>query len=121
MNTIAVYKHEIFNFLNSIRRLSSIIPEEIMEEIYDNNYQISGGISSIHILEEKGATIIKELKFDDLKFDEISLFVVTSGYARCPNCKSNEISYERFTLDGKGEWICHDCQWSDPPETNMEG
>lgn len=118
MNIIAVYSYEVLNFLKSIERLEAIIPDDIMEEVCNNDYQISGNNNSIDIL--KGAEVIKELKIEALNLNDILLSVVTGGYARCPNCKSDEISYERFTLDGKGEWVCHDCQWSDPPQINRE-
>jgi hypothetical protein len=110
MNTIAVYNYEVLTFLKSIGRLDAIIPDDIMEEVYNNDYHILGDSHSISIL--KGAQVIKELKIEDLNLCDISLSVVTEGYARCPKCNSDDISYERFTPDGKGEWVCWDCEWS---------
>ena len=112
MNTIAVYEREILSFLKSIGRLDAIIPDDVMEEVYNNNYIISGHWDSISIC--KGTQVIKELKTKDLNLNDIHLSIVTSGYARCPKCNSDDISYERVTPDGKGEYVCWDCEWSVP-------
>jgi len=81
MSEVRVYKHEVFEFLNSIGRLDAIIPEEEMNEIHKYNYQISGNIGqSISIL--KGATIIKTLRLEDLMFDNLSFSIVPNGCVR---------------------------------------
>lgn len=114
METIFVYKYEIFDFLKSIHQLEKLLKEEDLEEVYNHNYQIQDGIRSIYLLKENSGEIIKELKFDDLNFENFNIHIVTKGYARCPKCHNDEISYERFGADGKGEWVCWngDCGWS---------
>ena len=112
MNVINIYVRELINFLKSIGRLDAIIPDDVMEEVYNNNYSISGFSDSISIC--KGTQVIKELRPEDLNLNDICLSLVTSGYARCPKCNSNDISYERVTPDGKGEYVCWDCEWSVP-------
>ena len=111
-NSIIIYKHDMFDFLERINRLDKLIPKNIMDEISLNKYRISGRIGhAIDILENRGAQIIKTLHLGELQFDNISFNIISSGWARCGKCRSHEIMCKDIPPD-KVTWSCKHCDWN---------